>query len=273
VVLDGIRHDDATSYCICGRVNTHNTAFRTCRFELVSLSVTSNEANPRGINNAINTHRKPRDVVKHDIPTSSGDQEKANAQSENGIDSRVEVLNPKKNKHIDQLNIKTMDYSLYQSHQKQLLPLTKNWAVAELQVSYKQKNRTGVFANSGDMAYRVLRHMWDKSLINIQEQFCVLFLNNHLEVLGFRAINTGTSTSCTVDINLIISCALLCRANNVILAHNHTSGSLKYSKGDFDLTLTLKNKLQQFDIKVCDYIILSDDNYMSFCDEGVIFKQ
>lgn len=166
-----------------------------------------------------------------------------------------------------------MNYSLYPTHEKQLLPLKKNWAVAELQVSYKQKNRTGVFANSGDMAYRVLRHMWDKSLINIQEHFCVLFLNNHLEVLGFRAINTGTSTSCTVDINLIISCTLLCRANNVILAHNHPSGSLKYSKGDFDLTLTLKNKLQQFDIKVCDHIILSDDNYMSFCDEGVIFKQ
>lgn len=92
VVLDGIRDDGATSYCICGRINAHGNTFRSSRFELVSLSVTSNEASPRGI-------------------------KKANTQSENGIDPKVEVLTPKKNKHIDQLNIKTIDHSLYQSHQ------------------------------------------------------------------------------------------------------------------------------------------------------------
>jgi DNA repair protein RadC len=164
-----------------------------------------------------------------------------------------------------------MNYSLYESHQKQLSPLRKNWAVAELQVSYKQKNRTGIFISSADMAFRVLRHMWDKSLINIQEQFCVLFLKRNLEVLGFRVINTGTSTSCTVDVNLIISCALLCRANRVILAHNHPSGNLQHSKGDFDLTLSIRNKLQQFEIEVCDHIIITDNDYMSFSDNGIIF--
>jgi DNA repair protein RadC len=165
-----------------------------------------------------------------------------------------------------------MNYSLHKSDQKQLLPLQKNWTVAELQVSYKQKNRTGVLVKSTNMAYSVLRHMWDKSLINIQEQFCVLFLNHNLEVLGFRVISTGCLTSSIVDVNLILSCAMLSRSTGVIVAHNHPSGNLQYSKGDFVLTLQIRNNLKQFNIQLLDHLIITDSDYFSFSDNGVIFQ-
>lgn len=154
---------------------------------------------------------------------------------------------------------------------KRLSVIANKWAVAELQVSYKPKEKTGVFISSCDNAYRVFRQMWDDSLINIQEQICCLFLNAASEVIAFRTINTGKATSSTIDFNFIITCALLCRAQRVILAHNHPSGNPKPSKQDINITSMMKIKLQQFEIEVLDHLIITDDDYFSFTDEGITF--
>lgn len=42
VLLNGIQCDNATLYCICGRVIAYNNAFRSSRFSLVHLNIVSN---------------------------------------------------------------------------------------------------------------------------------------------------------------------------------------------------------------------------------------
>lgn len=155
---------------------------------------------------------------------------------------------------------------------KNLSVLHERWAVAELEVSYKPKQKIGVTITCADDAYQVFRQMWDNSLINIQEQFCCLFLNAASEVIGFRLITTGKATSNTIDFNFIITCALLCRAQQVIFAHNHPSGNTKPSKADRDVTNAAKWKLEPFEVDVTDHIIITDSDYYSFIDNGLILK-
>ncbi|MEI2750589.1 MAG: JAB domain-containing protein [Ferruginibacter sp.] len=54
------------------------------------------------------------------------------------------------------------------------------------------------------------------------------------------------------------------------LSHNHPSGNLKPSLADEDLTLKIKSAASLFDIKVLDHIIVSDEGYFSFADEGIM---
>lgn len=144
------------------------------------------------------------------------------------------------------------------------------WAVAELKVSYKPKKRTGIIIEESYDAYRVFKQMWDQDLINIQEQFACLFLNNKSEVIGYRLINTGKLTSCTVDFNLIITCSLLCRARAVIFGHNHPTGNCKPSSTDKTLTFEARNKLREFEITILDHIILGENEYYSMQEQKII---
>jgi len=143
-------------------------------------------------------------------------------------------------------------------------PLKSNWAVAELKLTYRFKKRTNIIVSSAWSAAKVFRAMWDNSLINIQEQFCVIFLNTMGEVIGFKLYNTGTIKSGIVDVNLVLSSALLCRATNIIIAHNHPSGDLKFSDQDLKLTQKIREACEIIDVTLKDHIILTNDSYSSF---------
>ena len=166
-------------------------------------------------------------------------------------------------------NLKVM---LDTKDESNLSVLRKNWTVAELQVSYKPKTKTGVNITSSYDAYQVFRKMWDDTLINIQEQFCAIFMNQANEVIGFRVITTGKLNSSTVDIQLLLSCALLSRAAGIIVAHNHPSGNLKTTTADKNVTWKIKEVTDCLEVNLLDHLVITDKDYMSFCDNGIIFK-
>jgi len=161
---------------------------------------------------------------------------------------------------------------MLESKQPDLSILKDKWAVAELEVSYKPKQRTNFKIKSDDDADTVFRRMWDKELFNIQEQFCALFTSQSGEVIGFRVISTGTLNASIVDIPLLLSCALLCRSNAIFVAHNHPSGNHMPSVADKILTYKLKNACTAIGIKLIDHLILSDYDYYSFASFDKEFK-
>ena len=59
-------------------------------------------------------------------------------------------------------------------------------------------------------------------------------------------------------------------ATSIVLSHNHPSGSLKPSRADEELTRKIKEAAKYFDIKVIDHIIVSEEGYYSFADEGIL---
>ena len=102
------------------------------------------------------------------------------------------------------------------------------------------------------------------------EVFAVMFLNRANKINHFEIISKGGITGTVADPRIILKKALEEDATAIILCHNHPSGNLKPSKADEELTLKIKEAAKYFDIRVMDHIIVSEDGYYSFADEGIL---
>ncbi|HQW42821.1 MAG TPA: DNA repair protein RadC [Chitinophagaceae bacterium] len=102
------------------------------------------------------------------------------------------------------------------------------------------------------------------------EVFAVLFLNRANKINHFEIISEGGITGTVADPRVILRKALEEDAVNIILCHNHPSGSLKPSRADEQLTAKIKEAARYLDITVLDHIIVSEDGYYSFADEGIL---
>jgi len=102
------------------------------------------------------------------------------------------------------------------------------------------------------------------------EVFAVLFLNRANKINHFQIISEGGITGTVADPRIILKKALEENAVSLILCHNHPSGSLKPSRADEELTMKIKEAARYFDIKVLDHLIVGDEGYYSFADEGLL---
>lgn len=102
------------------------------------------------------------------------------------------------------------------------------------------------------------------------EVFAVLFLNRANKINHFEIVSEGGITGTVADPRVILRKALEQDAVNIILCHNHPSGSLKPSRADEQLTAKIKEAARFLDIAVVDHIIVSEDGYYSFADEGIL---
>lgn len=102
------------------------------------------------------------------------------------------------------------------------------------------------------------------------EVFAVIFLNRANKINHFEIVSSGGITGTVADPRVILKKALEENAVSIILCHNHPSGSLKPSRADEELTYKIKEAAKYFDIKVIDHIIVSEDGYYSFADEGIL---
>lgn len=102
------------------------------------------------------------------------------------------------------------------------------------------------------------------------EVFAVIFLNRANRIKHFEIISSGGMTGTVADPRIILKKALEEEAVSIILSHNHPSGNLKPSKADQELTEKIKHAAKYFDINVLDHIIVSNEGYYSFADEGVM---
>ena len=101
------------------------------------------------------------------------------------------------------------------------------------------------------------------------EEFWVLYLNNSNKVIYKSQLSKGGITGTVVDIRLIFKTAFEQNATALILTHNHPSGKLKASEADLKVTRQIKQAAQTLDIQILDHIIITDNNYFSFQDEGI----
>ncbi len=102
------------------------------------------------------------------------------------------------------------------------------------------------------------------------EVFAVLFLNRANKIKGFKIVSRGGITGTVADPRVILKHALDEGATTIVLSHNHPSGNLQPSRADQEITFKIKQAASYFDIKVMDHIIVSDEGYYSFADEGLL---
>ena len=101
-----------------------------------------------------------------------------------------------------------------------------------------------------------------------REEFWVLLLNRSNRFIGKYCISTGGVSGTVVDAKVIFKKALESLASSIILCHNHPSGNLKPSQADINITKKLKSAGESLDIEVLDHLIITDQTYYSFADEG-----
>jgi DNA repair protein RadC len=104
--------------------------------------------------------------------------------------------------------------------------------------------------------------------IGIFESFFILLLNNNMETIAYAKISQGGVVATFVDSKIIAKYCLDSLAQFIILAHNHPSGNLTPSSQDIKITEKIKEVLNIIDVQVIDHIILSEEGYYSFSDNG-----
>ena len=100
------------------------------------------------------------------------------------------------------------------------------------------------------------------------EEFWVLLLNQGARVIDRVRISRGGLDQTTADVRTILREALLARATQLILVHNHPSGNTQPSPDDARLTQAVRDAARLMNIHVMDHVIVTDGAYYSFNDEG-----
>ena len=143
-----------------------------------------------------------------------------------------------------------------------------DYTVGEVELTYKSTSKTRSKIYSSEDAYKVLLPTYKEGTICYKEYFKVLFLNQSSQILGYTLISEGGITETCADVRVILQAALLTNSVAIILAHNHPSGSMKPSRQDMEITKQVKDAARFMRITVTDHLILTDEGYYSFADEG-----
>jgi DNA repair protein RadC len=116
-------------------------------------------------------------------------------------------------------------------------------------------------------AYEIFR-----SVLNDKpyEEFWIIMLNKANMVLRKCKISEGGISGTVVDPKKIFKVALDYHASSIILGHNHPSGFVVPSDADIKITKKLVDAGKLLEIAVLDHLIIADDTYYSFSDDGAL---
>ena len=142
--------------------------------------------------------------------------------------------------------------------------------IAEVQISYSSKvpAKDRLQVKSSSSAAEALRLVYPG--MEHREYFYVLLLNRANKILGYYQVSSGGISGTVVDQRIVFQAAIKANASSLILAHNHPSGQLTPSQADLDLTKKIKAAGEIMDIQVLDHLIMTEESYYSFADEGIM---
>ena len=135
-----------------------------------------------------------------------------------------------------------------------------NRYIREIEVKFKGKKKEKIQIKSVDDVYKLFKDMEDCT----QEKLVALHLDGNNDVVCFQVVHIGTINSAIIRPADILKTALLTNACNLIIIHNHPSGSCKPSLQDKETTNILINACKVFNIHLLDHIIVGNDMFYSF---------
>lgn len=102
------------------------------------------------------------------------------------------------------------------------------------------------------------------------EEFWVMLLDRGNKIQDTFRISQGGISGTVIDVRIILKPALEKQASYVLLCHNHPSGTLRPSDPDRAITNKIRDAAKLMDISVLDHIIIGQNQYFSFADEGLL---
>lgn len=145
--------------------------------------------------------------------------------------------------------------------------------VSEVQLRYKSKVKASkrIRVTDSKEAYKVLKSIAEfNENIEYKEMFYLMLLSINNKILSVIKISEGGTSGSIVDIKILMQAALLQNAIGIIISHNHPSGNTQPSKQDIETTREIEKACGFFKIKLHDHLIITDESYYSFADQGML---
>ncbi len=101
------------------------------------------------------------------------------------------------------------------------------------------------------------------------EEFWIILLSRSNHLIRKIAVSEGGTSGTVVDPKKIFKLAIQHGATSLLLCHNHPSGSVQPSEADIRITKKIREGGVLLDIAVLDHIIVGEEKYFSFADEGI----
>lgn len=131
--------------------------------------------------------------------------------------------------------------------------------------SLNEKSQKVFQIQSSQDAYILIKpHLYNLKI----EEFWVAYLDRANKVISLQVLSKGGLHGTVVDVRVILKKALDHLSCGIILFHNHPSGNLKASTNDDKITMQLRDAGKLVDILILDHIIVGDNNYYSYADDG-----
>lgn len=124
----------------------------------------------------------------------------------------------------------------------------------------------GVKLNSADKVFEFYK---DK-ISGVQEHVYCIYLDASKRVIEEKLLFIGTANYSLIHPRDIFKEAYLINATSIICVHNHPSGNVKPSNDDINMTLRIREVGLIMGIRLTDHIIIGDDKYYSFLENGKI---
>jgi DNA repair protein RadC len=102
------------------------------------------------------------------------------------------------------------------------------------------------------------------------EEFWILFLNRSNKVINRMKLSQGGISGTVTDVRMVMKKAVEYLASGIIVCHNHPSGNLNPSESDTRITQKIKEAGNIMDIQLLDHLIISEKDYYSFADNGLL---
>ena len=123
------------------------------------------------------------------------------------------------------------------------------------------------FVTTSDDVVRLFRPLLERLT---HEECWVVYLTASNRIIERQRVSQGGVTGTVVDHRLIVKRALELLATQLILIHNHPSGTPEASGQDKTLTERVARAAELFDIRLLDHIIIAREGDFSFRREGLI---
>jgi len=104
----------------------------------------------------------------------------------------------------------------------------------------------------------------------VHEEFWILFLNRSNKVINKMKLSQGGISGTVTDVRIVMKTAIEYLASGIIVCHNHPSGNLNPSESDNKITQKIKEAGNLMDIQLLDHLIISEKDYYSFADNGLL---
>ena len=137
------------------------------------------------------------------------------------------------------------------------------------------KNLSKEYIQSSEDTFELIQKVFfkrRKKVDILKEHFWTIALNRASKILLVELVSIGSNGKTIAGPQEILRLPLYKAARYLVLIHNHPSGNLKPSEQDLDTTNRIIHAGDMMDIEVIDHVIVTENSYYSFCDNGLITK-